>query len=213
MIAATRTRLLQLRERRQAVDNCRTILKGRRQALIKEFVALSRPFLQSREAIRTRYGQALSELQQCRAIEGEEQLASLARIKRQPFEVRLREKNLLGLRYLELEMPESAVRELTGRDYNYLATTGHLEEAYARFEELVDDLCELARYEGKFRRLAEELVRLSRRIRILENRVLPGLQGEIHIIVQYLAERDREAYYRLKRFKEKGAARSALPIL
>jgi len=206
MIAATRTRLLQLRERRETVENCRTILKGRRQALVREFIALSQPLLRSREAVRTRYAQALAELRTTRILEGESQLGSLARLRQQPIELRVVEKNLLGLRYRELETTESAVRELAGRDYNYLATTAHLEETFAAFEALVDDLAELARYEGKFRRLAEELSHLGRRIRVLENRVLPALQGEARAILQTIGERDREAYYRLKRFKEKQLA-------
>jgi len=206
MIAATRTHLLQLRERHQAVVNCTAILKGRRQALIKEFLALSQPLLRSREELRARYSAALSELWRVAALEGEAAIASLAALPRPPLLVQIREGNLLGLRYREVAAPESAVRSPSERGYDYLAATEHLDAAFFHFEELVDELCELARYEGKFRRLAEELVRLTRRVRVLENRVLPGLQTEIRAIVQYLAERDRESFYRLKSFKRKNLA-------
>lgn len=203
MIAATRTRLLQLREHRLAVDNCRTILKGRRQALIKEFLDLSQPLLRSREELRDTYAAALEALSLTEDLEGRTCLDSLARLPRQPHEVTLRERNLLGLRFREVEARQSARRTPPERGYDYLGPTVHLDEAFARFEELVDELCTLALYEGKFRRLAEELLSLTRRIRVLENRVLPALQQEIRAIDQYLAERDRESYYRLKRFKEK----------
>jgi len=63
----------------------------------------------------------------------------------------------------------------------------------------------LASFEGKFRRLAEELVRLTRRIRILEERVAPELQVQIRAMSHYLAERERETHFRLKRFKEYSA--------
>lgn len=204
MMGATRTELLQLRERRLAVNNCTGILKGRRQALIKEFLALSQPLLRSREEIRAKYGAALAELRLSRILEGDLLLKSLAQSGRRPLEVRVAEKNLLGLRYRDVEVPESFVRSPNDRGYDYQATTEHLEETYAHFEELVDALCELARHEGKFRRLAEELVRLNRRIRVLEQRVMPRLQAEIKRIVQSLSERDREDFFRLKRFKQKG---------
>ena len=43
MIQPTRTNLLLLKDRLHALVNCTTILKGRRQALIKEFLKITRP--------------------------------------------------------------------------------------------------------------------------------------------------------------------------
>jgi V/A-type H+-transporting ATPase subunit D len=82
-----------------------------------------------------------------------------------------------------------------------LGSSPWLDEAIEEFEEIVEEMLTLANFEGKFRRLAEELVRLTRRIRILEERIAPQLQGDIHAMAQYLAERERESYFRLKRFK------------
>ena len=65
----------------------------------------------------------------------------------------------------------------------------------------------MARYEGMFRRLGEELLRITRRIRVLEERVLPELHAEIREIAHYLTERERGAYYRLKLFKRLTAHR------
>jgi len=36
---------------------------------------------------------------------------------------------------------------------------------------------------------------------VLEERVLPELRYQIKTITQYIGERDRESYYRLKKFK------------
>lgn len=49
--------------------------------------------------------------------------------------------------------------------------------------------------------LAEELVRLTQRILILEQRIAAELQVDIHAMIQYLTERERETYLSLKRFK------------
>jgi len=40
---------------------------------------------------------------------------------------------------------------------------------------------------------------------VLEERVLPRLRSQVRTIAQYLGERDREAHYRLKRFKSRRA--------
>jgi V/A-type H+-transporting ATPase subunit D len=96
---------------------------------------------------------------------------------------------------------ETVVREVTERPYDLHGSTPWLDEAIAEFEGIVEEMLALASFEGKFRRLAEELIRLTRRIRVLEERVDPALRSEIREMTNYLAEREREGYFRLKRFK------------
>jgi len=201
MIQATRSNLLLLKERRRAVVNCTGILKGRRQALIKKFLEIGRPLLASREETRSRYGKGIEELQTCFGLEGEGYISSLALISQRHLGVELVNMNILGLHYRDLQQVESASRSLVERGYDYPATTAHLDETMQLFETIVEEMLAMARYEEMFRRLGEELLRITRRIRVLEERVLPGLQAEIREISHYLAERERESYYRLKLFK------------
>jgi V/A-type H+-transporting ATPase subunit D len=63
-------------------------------------------------------------------------------------------------------------------------------------------MMEYAVFENKLKRLGDEILKVTRRNRVLEERVLPRLSREIRGIYQYLGEREREAYFRLKRFKE-----------
>lgn len=201
MIQPTRNNLLLLRDRRRAVINCVGILKGRRQALLKKFLEIGRPLLVSREETRERYGRGIEELQTSLGIEGLDYIATLALISQRHLGVKVVEMNILGLHYRDLLETESAIRSVPDRGYDYPSTTPHLEEALQLFETIVDDMLAMARYEGLFRRLGEELLRVTRRIRVLEERLLPGLQQDIRTINHYLAEREREAYYRLKMFK------------
>ena len=208
MIQPTRTNLLMLKDRKRAVINCTGILKGRRRALIKEFLEIGKPLLSSRDAIRQRFEQAISELETSIGLEGEDYISSLSLVSQQHIGVRLVDKNLLGLHYKDLKVAETAERSLDQRGYDYPATTEHLEEAIHLFESILEEMLEMARYEGLFKRLGEELLRITRRIRVLEERILPGLNSEIRVIAQYLAERERENYYRLKLFKGYMANRS-----
>lgn len=209
MIQATRSNLLLLKERRRAVVNCTGILKGRRQALIKKFLEVGRPLLASREEIRGQYSKGIEQLQRSLGLEGEDYVASLALISQRHLGVELVDLNLLGLRYRDLQQVESVSRSLDERGYDYPGATEHLDEALHLFEIIVEEMLATARYEGMFRRLGEELLRVTRRIRVLEERVLPGLQGEIRDISHYLMERERESYYRLKLFKGLVAKRHA----
>lgn len=201
MIQPTRTNLLLLKDRLRAVLNCTTILKGRRQALIKEFLKITKPLMQSREEISQAYARAIDALQVSKAREGSEAVEALAAISRRKIAVEVAEGNLLGLRFRELTRHETVARRFDERPYDMFGSSPWLEETIEEFEGIVEEMLSLASFEGKFRRLAEELVRLTRRIRILEERVTPELRVDIHAMTQYLAERERETYFRLKRFK------------
>jgi vacuolar-type H+-ATPase subunit I/STV1 len=65
----------------------------------------------------------------------------------------------------------------------------------------LESMIEIAAFESKLKRLGAEILKTTRKIRVLEERVLPDLKDQIKMIAQYIGERDREAYYRLKRFK------------
>jgi V/A-type H+-transporting ATPase subunit D len=201
MIQPTRTNLLQLKDRLRAVDNCTTILKGRRQALIKEFLKITQPLIKSREELSLAYARAIDALHVSKAREGSPAVVALAAASRREIAVEVTEGNLLGLRFRDLTMHETVARDFEERPYDMLGSSPWLDEAIEEFEGIVEEMLSLANFEGKFRRLAEELVRLTRRIRILEERIAPELQKNIHAMGQYLAERERETYFRLKRFK------------
>jgi len=51
-------------------------------------------------------------------------------------------------------------------------------------------------------------LKTTRRIRVLEDKVLPDLKGHVKTISQHIGEREREAYCRLKRFKSAGSSRT-----
>jgi len=145
MIQATRSNLLMLKERRQAVVSCAGILKGRRQALIKKFLEIGRPLLASREETRSRYGKGIEELQTSLGLEGEDYIASLALISQRHLGVELVNMNILGLRYRDLHQLESASRSLEERGYDYPSITPHLDEALQLFETIVEEMLAMAK--------------------------------------------------------------------
>ena len=83
MLHPTRTNLLLLKERHQTVQGSIQILKGRRQALIREFLEATRPLLRSRDALREKYSRALERLRLSLGHEGEEMILALAAVNRQ----------------------------------------------------------------------------------------------------------------------------------
>ena len=201
MIHPTRTNLLLLKEKARSVVNSIGILKARKQALIKEFLAATVPFLRSREDIRNSYGKALRELAISLGHEGVDAVDSIAAATERDFKINVVEKSIWGLKYKDIVVHDAPVRDLDKRGYDEYGTTPHLEDAAFLFEKLLESMLQIAKYESKLKRLGDEITRTTRRIKVLEETVLPGLKSQIKTIAQYISERERESFYRLKRVK------------
>lgn len=202
MIHPTRTNLLLLKEKSSSVVNSIGILKSRRQALIIEFLKTSTPYLESRKAIRELYGDGIVELFFSIGHAGEADVDSVSEVTAREFDVQITTSKLWGLEYKEISPRESAVRDINSRNYDVRATTANLEEAAWRFEKIVDVILDIAEYDNKLQRLSREIIQTTRRVRVLEERILPKLKQQVKSITQYLSERERETYFRLKQFKE-----------
>jgi V/A-type H+-transporting ATPase subunit D len=202
MIHPTRTNLLLLKEKSSSVSNSIAILKSRRQALIIEFLKTSTPYLESRRQIRDLYGQGITNLCFSLGIEGNDIIDSISKATARDFNIQITGKKLWGLEFKEIAPRESAVREAADRGYDYRFTTPHLDETIWRFEKIVDAILDISEYDNKLQRLSREIIQTTRRVRVLEERLMPKLKGQIKSISQYLGERERETYFRLKQFKE-----------
>ncbi|NIQ94174.1 MAG: V-type ATP synthase subunit D [Desulfuromonadales bacterium] len=207
MLHPTRTNLLGLKDRRGSVNNSIRILKARRQALIKEFINASRQFVNERREIRDMYRQAIAELAGTRVLEGPGLLASFAAVNRRDPQIVIKRRNRMGVTYHDVTVQDSIIRNLEDRPYDFWDTSHRLEETIYDFERVAEAVLFLAIHESKLKRLGEEITRVSRRIRVLEDRILPRIETNIHTISQYLGERERESYYRLKRFKNRHVRR------
>lgn len=203
MINLTRAKLLLLKEKARSVSSSIDILNGRRQALIREFLNTTTPFLRTREDIRKIYGRAIEELALSLGHEGKDSIESLALIAERGLGVDITEKSIWGLKYRDVILSQAPLRSPEDRDYDYRSTTPHLEECIHMFEKLVESMLEIAAFESKLKRLGDEILKTTRKIRVLEERVQPRLNLEIKTVTRYIAERERETYYRLKRVKTK----------
>ena len=201
IIHPTRTNLLLLKEKSKSISNSISILKARRQALIQEFLNTTVPFLRSREDIRKTYGKALDEMALSLGHEGKSGIESITFAVERDMGVDIIEKSIWGLKYKDLVVNKNPVRETDQRGYDFCSTTPHLEEGIYLFERVLESMLEIAAFENKLKRLADEITRITRKIKVLEERVLIELKHQIKTITQYIGERDRESYYRLKRFK------------
>ncbi len=194
MIHPTRTNLLLLKDKVLSINNSIEILTARRQALIMELLKSSTPYLESRKKLGMLYGEAITRLGVAQAMSGGDRVQALALSAQRDLRVAVSAKSVWGLSYKEIAPSESAVRSVTGRGYDYRFTTPALEEAAFRFETVVDDILALAAYENKIQRLGREIQKTTRRIRVLEEKILPRVKQRIKSIGGHIAERERETH-------------------
>ena len=203
MIHPTRTDLLQLRARVSSISTSVSILQARRQALIREFLTLVRPFLRSREALASEYAVAIAELSLARGHEGDALIDLIAAGSARDVGVEIAAKSVLGVHYQDLTVWGPFVRTPPERGFGYANTSPHLDEAAFAFEKLTEHILEVATIEIKLKRIGDAIQQATRRARVLEERVLPRLRADIKAIVAHIGEREREAHFRLKKFKQR----------
>lgn len=170
--------------------------------MIVEFLNSARAFLSTRKQISGKYRKAIEALQLSGTYEGWDALASIAAVREDDVGIEIEQKNILGVKYLEATFPQSIRKKADERHYDIGRTTPHLEEAIDHFEIIVEIMLQLAGYESKLKKLSEQIRKLSSQYRVLEQRVLPDLYQRLRKTIQYIGEREREDYYRLKKFKD-----------
>ena len=115
--------------------------------------------------------------------------------------VEIVEKSVMGVWYQDLTVWGPFVRSPAERGFGYANTSPHLDEAAFAFEKLTEHVLEVAVLESRLKRLGDAIQQATRRVRVLEERILPRLHTEIKAITTHIGE--REAHFRLKRFKRR----------
>lgn len=204
----TRTELLTRRAQIRLALQGADLLKGKREALVREFLGELKGFAAERQALSRTLSAAVQALMRCLALDGREAVASVALAARRAVEVELEEKNIWGIRVSEAASDYHA-RPAGGHRYTAIGASARIEDATERFEQALESLIKVAPLDRKMRKLAEEIRKTTRRVNALEQRLLPALQTEVDYIRAVLDQREREDIFRLKRLKKKHAPRGA----
>jgi V/A-type H+-transporting ATPase subunit D len=111
---------------------------------------------------------------------------------------------------MSVKIPEFTV-EKTGSAFSYgmLETTGDLDNAIVKFDEVFVDILRLAELEKTAEMLAEEIEKTRRRVSALENVRIPNLEDTIKFITMQLDERNRDAVVSTMRVKAMILAKEA----
>jgi V/A-type H+/Na+-transporting ATPase subunit D len=201
-ISPTRTELLtrraQIRLARQGVE----LLRGKREALVREFLSELQRFVDTREALRRQLADAKQSLMRALSIDGPEAVVSAGHASRRPIRLETTERNIWGTKIVEVES-DFTPRDSELRGFSPVGGSARIEEAADRFETSLELILRVAPLDLKLARLAEEIRRTSRRVNALEQRMLPTLEEQVRYIRGVLDQREREDVLRLKHLKKR----------
>jgi V/A-type H+-transporting ATPase subunit D len=201
-VSATRTEMLTRRAQIRLAEQGAELLRSKRDALVREFLAELRRFVEARQAMRRSVLEAVQALMQTLAVDGQEAVKSAALVSRRAVTLEVTPQNFWGTKVYDMTS-DYTVRQATERGYGAAATSARLEETAEGFEQAVSDILHLAPMDLKLRALAEDMRKTSRRVNALEQRLLPQLQDQVRMIQNALDQREREDLFRLKRLKRK----------
>ncbi len=201
-ISPTRTELLTRKAQIRLAQQGAELLRGKREALVREFLGELQRFVDTRDALRRQLSDAKQSLMRSLSIDGPEAVISAGLAGRRPVELEAKERNIWGTRVVEVST-DYAPRESGERGFTTLGASARIEETAERFETALELILKVAPLDRKLARLADEIRRTSRRVNALEQRLLPTLEGQVQYIRGVLDQREREDVLRLKHLKRR----------
>jgi V/A-type H+-transporting ATPase subunit D len=198
----TRTELLALQGQIKLAEQGAELLRSKREALMREFLAELRKFTAARETMRRSVRHAVQELMRALSVDGPEAVASAGLVCARPVNVEIEPQNIWGTRVLDIHS-DYTIQSATQRQLDKAGTSARIEETAERFEQALADILRIAPLDLKIRALAADMRKTSRRVNALEQRLLPTLNQQVRYIRDTLDQREREDIFRLKKLKQK----------
>jgi V/A-type H+-transporting ATPase subunit D len=204
-ISPTRTELLTRRAQIRLAEQGAKLLRGKREALVREFLTEIKTFRSDRDQMLRNLQDAGKSLMRSIALDSPEAVRSVAIATRREIDIEVTEQNIWGTRVANVES-SYGVRTPDQREYSLVAVSARIDETVNDFEKAVESIIRVAPKFHKLGRLAEEIRKTSRRVNALEQRLLPELSEQVQYIRSVLDQREREDIFRLKRIKRKRTA-------
>lgn len=193
----TRIALLRLKKELKVAKKGHKLLKDKRDGLVKKFMTVIYEARDLRQSVESRLGSAFDSYSRASSMTTAATLdaAFLAPSAKVDLDVKVNS-------VMSVKIPEFTVeKEGSPFSYGLLETTGDLDNAIVKFDEVIVDILRLAALEKTAESLAEEIEKTRRRVSALENVRIPNLNDTIKFITMQLDERNRDAVVSTMRVK------------
>lgn len=194
----TRMELRRLKTRLKTAERGHKLLKDKSDEMIRRFMSFVRENKRLREEIETELGDALRTFMLAKSLQPSQSVEQALTMPSFMARVVTGSKNVMGI-----EVPSLEIRAEGGEliPYDFSTTSGEMDRAIIRLNELVEKLLKLAEVEKTCNMLANEIEKNRRRVNALEYVMIPQLTETIKYIMMKLDENERATTIRLMKVK------------
>lgn len=198
-VKPTRQELLKLKAQLKTAQRGHSLLKDKRDSLIKIFLGIIKEALALRKKVDEKIISAFEHYAFASAASSYETLMALAKNSHAHVDIELTKKNIMGVKVSSLDF------EIKGDplSYSLLETTADLDKALLVLKELMPDLMKLAELEYTAQLLAEEIEKTRRRVNALEHVIVPRMKKDMKFIQATLEELARQQTVTLIKLKQR----------
>ena len=199
-VKPTRSELLKLDRKIKLAKSGHSLLKRKRDGLIREFFDVFEQAKQTHTELSDKFLDASQKIEIARAVDGTICVKSAAQALKQKPEITLKTRNIMGVLVPQIGF-EKVHKKLHERGYGLVSTSARIDAAADAYEIVLDNVVMAAEIDTTMRRLLLEIEKTKRRVNALEFAVIPNLEGHAAFIRLRLEELERENIFRLKRIK------------
>jgi V/A-type H+/Na+-transporting ATPase subunit D len=195
---ATRQELLKLRRKLKRAARGRSLLKDKRDSLMKLFLQTIKEAIVLRGQFDDQYLVASRQFSQASVRINQDYLDSLAQTSTTKIAVQTGYKHLMGVKVPDLS------GEVKGNFFSYsvMQTNARLDSALSTLQELLPVLLKLLEMEHTALLLAQEIEKTRRRVNALDNIVIPQMKAQMKDVQSKLEEHARSVTIGLMKVKQ-----------
>ena len=201
-INPTRMELTRLKGRLKTALRGHKLLKDKRDELMKQFMEIVRRNRELRKTVNESLKQAYAAFTVASAVMSPEMLEQALAYPKQSVEVDVTFRNVMSVNVPIYHYHTKNQDPTEIYPYGFAQTSGELDAALEAFNEVFQEMLELAEVEKTMQLLAQDIEKTRRRVNALEYVVIPDMQENIRYITMKLDENERGNTTRLMKVKE-----------
>ena len=201
-VTPTRMVLNQLKGRLKTAMRGHKLLKDKRDELMRQFMEVIRRNKELRERVEKGLTEAFGSLTVASAVMSPEMLEQALMYPQQSVELGMGFRNVMSVEVPEYTFTTKNADPGEIYPYGFAQTSGELDLAMERMNQVFADMLELAQVEKTMQLLAEEIEKTRRRVNALEYVMIPEMQENIRYISMKLEENDLSTKVRLMKVKD-----------
>ena len=202
VIIPTRMVLNQYKKRLKTARKGHKLMKDKCDELMRQFMEIVRLNKQLRQKVEEGLTEAFAYQTVASAIMSPEMMEQALMYSRQSVQLEMTEKNVMSVMVPKYTFTTASDESGEIYPYGFTMTSGELDDALMKLNEVFQDMLKLAEVEKTTQLLASEIEKTRRRVNALEYVMIPELVGNIKYITMTLEENDNATKVRLLKVKE-----------